>query len=127
MGALSGVDSSISVTDVDGVSPAGEQKPLLGRPYPVDFVEADVFSVLVKSGKERCVSCRSRGSSTVGAGTFLISLPSIVNFDPVSQKSRSERAERSVPRKEEAQRSTRKGLRQHVSPEKILEPVQPGK
>jgi hypothetical protein len=101
VGALSGEDSSISVTDVDGVSPAGEETPLLVRPYPVDFVEADVCSVLVKSGKERWVSCRSRGS-TVGAGTFLISLPSIVNFNPAGQNLRSERVECSVPRKEEA-------------------------
>lgn len=84
--------TSIPVTDVDGVSPAGEDKPLLGRPYPVDSVEADVCSVFVKLGKERCVSCRSRGS-TVGAGTFLISLPSIVNFDPVSRILECERAE----------------------------------
>ncbi len=101
MGALSGEVTSISVTDVDGVSSAGQEKPLLGRPYPVDFVEADVCSVLVKSGKERCVSCRSRGS-TVCAGTFLISLPSIVNFDPVSQLLEVKGRAAAVPRKEEA-------------------------
>ena len=79
MGALRGEDSSISATDVDGVSKAGEENPLLGRPYTVEFVEADVCPVLAEPGKECLVECRSRGN-TVAVGTFLISLLSIVNW-----------------------------------------------
>lgn len=79
MGALRGEDPSISAADVDGVSKVGEEKPFPDRPYTVEFVEADVCSVLVEPGEECLVECRSRGS-TVAVGTFLISLLSNVNW-----------------------------------------------
>ena len=101
MGGLSGEGWSISATDVGGVSTAGEEKPVLDGSYNAELVETDVCSVLAEPGQGCRVDCRRRGN-TAAAGTFRISLSSIVILNLLVSLQDSTWEGCRVPRKGEA-------------------------